>query len=328
MRIIVASLLLAAGAMASDMPQLPHIKNTPHLGPGTGVTTFTVFVAGDNRPAAGSKLSPAFRAMIKAMAAANTQPALVLWGGDVVKGKSADSAKKQYPAVVNAFLTLKLPVFTVPGNHELDLPGSKGCNDARGNNDELNAYEDAIAAQPYGYFTYGNSAFIGVNTEDALGSSYSPPKGCFNGYVGKGQLSQLKAKIASFQSDKSIQHVFLFMHRPVIDDNHHQMQPDPVDQTTPYGQQVTAFTDYIKSLTTSTKVRIVFASHDHRYYQADAVDGAPAFIVTGGAGAPLAGCPKKGNAGAYYHYLRLDIDGANYKVSVVPLNGTTPCGSP
>jgi 3',5'-cyclic AMP phosphodiesterase CpdA len=328
MRIIVASFLFAAGAMASDMPQLPHIKNTPHPGAGSGVTKFTVFVAGDNRPAAGSKLSPAFSAMMKAMAAAKTQPALVLWGGDVVKGKSADNAKKQYPAVVNAFLTLKLPVFTVPGNHELDLPGSKGCNDAPGNSDEWNAYKNAVASQAYGYFTYGNSAFIGVNTEDALGSSFSKPAGCFNGFVGAGQLSQLQAKIASFQNDKSIQHIFLFMHRPVIDDNHHQMQPDPVDQSTAYGIQLTKFTDYIKSLTTATKVRVVFASHDHRYYQADAVTGAPAFIVTGGAGAPLAGCPKKGNAGAYYHYLRLDIDGAAYTVSVVPLNGTTPCGKP
>jgi hypothetical protein len=85
----------------------------------------------------------------------------------------------------------------------------------------------------------------------------------------------------------------------------------------------------------------VFASHDHLLYVDPASanangpftgsvpnKGKPVFIVTGGAGAPLSGCKSgKGKAGAFFHYLSVTVNGSNVTVNVVPLYGTTPCGS-
>jgi len=324
MQLLVASLLFAAAASTPQFHTLPQVNGTPPLGSGKGVTRFTFYVAGDNRPDKGDDLSPGFQALIAKMAVAPA-PAFVLWGGDTVKGKKSKDATKQYPLVTKAFATLKVPVFNVPGNHELDSKGSGDCNDAPGTNGLLNAYEQNMVSRPYGVFRYGNSAFIGINTEDALGS-VAPPKGCYNGFVSAKQLSRLQATLTALGQDGTVQNIFLFMHRPVIDDNSHQMGPDPVDQGTPYGQQVTAFLDAMSALA-APKVAAVFASHDHRLYQVPQAAGKPAFVVTGGAGAPLSGCDKgKGRPGAYYHWLQVDVNGPTVTITPVPVNGTTPCG--
>jgi len=322
---MLTALLFAA---ATALPALPQVNTTPALGSGSGVTQFTFYVAGDNRPDSGNAPSAGFTALIAAMQKAAPAPAFVLWGGDTIKGKKSSDAKTQYPIVLPYFAKLKVPVFNVPGNHELDKKGSGDCHDAPDPDGKLLAdYTKYMSSQPYGYFQYGNSAFIGVNTEDSLGS-VAPPAGCFNGFVSAAQLSQMQATLTALQGDASVQNIFLFMHRPVRDNNSHQMQPDPADKNTAYGMQVIAFTTAINALA-SPKVAYVFASHDHRYYQATAGGaGTTGFVVTGGAGAPLSGCPKKGRPGAYYHYLQVGVNGTSLTVTVVPLTNTTPCGAP
>ena len=323
-------LLFVAAAATGTLPPLAQVNTTPALGRGTGVTKFTFYVAGDNRPDKGNAPADGFTALIAAMKKGAPAPAFVLWGGDVIKGKKSSDAKKQYPLVLPYFARLKVPVFNVPGNHELSKKGSGDCNDAPDPDGKLLAdYTKHLASQPYGYFRFGNSAFIGVNTEDSLGS-VAAPVGCFNGFVSATQLSQFQSTLAALQGDPSVQNIFIFMHRPVRDDNSHQMQPDPVDQSSAYGKQVIAFTTAVNTLAKG-KVAYVFASHDHRYYQATAGGaGQTGFIVTGGAGAPLSGCDKKsgGRPGAYYHYLRVTVDGTNIAVTVVPLTNTTVCGAP
>jgi len=322
-------LLLVAATATGTLPPLTPVNTTPALGSGSGVTQFTFYVAGDNRPDKGNAPSAGFTALIAAMQKGAPAPAFVLWGGDVIKGKKSSDAKTQYPLVLPYFAQLKVPVFNVPGNHELSKKGSGNCNDAPDPDGKLLAdYTKYLASQPYGTFRYGNSAFIAVNTEDSLGS-VAPPSGCFNGFVGATQLSQLQATLAALQNDPSVQNIFLVMHRPVRDDNSHQMQPDPVDQNTAYGKQVIAFTTAVNALANG-KVAYVFASHDHRYYQATAGGaGTTGFLVTGGAGAPLSGCDKGGTGrpGAYYHYLQVTVNGTNVTVTVVPLTNTTLCGA-
>ena len=325
---MLTALLFAAAA--TTFPTLPQVNTTPALGSGSGVTKFTFYVAGDNRPDKGNAPSAGFTALIAAMQKASPAPSFVLWGGDIIKGKSSSDAKTQYPLVLPYFAKLKVPVFNVPGNHELERKGSGNCNDAPDPDGKLLAdYTKFVSSQTYGIFQFGNSAFIGVNTEDSLGS-VPAPSGCFNGFVSATQLAQLQTTLTQIQNDTSVQNIFLFMHRPVRDDNSHQMQPDSVDKDTAYGKQVIAFTTAINALA-GPKVAYVFASHDHRYYQATARGtGTPGFEVTGGAGAPLSGCGKsgKGRPGAYYHYLKVDVDGTNVTVTVVPLTNTTLCGAP
>jgi 2',3'-cyclic-nucleotide 2'-phosphodiesterase (5'-nucleotidase family) len=320
------SALLFAAAVTT-MPALPQLNTTPALGTIPPEVPFTFFVAGDNRPDKGDAPSAGFTALIAAMQKATPAPAFVLWGGDTIKGKKSKDAATQYPLVLPYFAKLGVPVFNVPGNHELDKKGSGDCNDAPDpSGNLLTAYTAAMSSQPYGYFQYGNSAFIGINTEDSLGS-VALPTGCFHGFVSPTQFSQLQATLAWLQIQK-VQNIFVFMHRPVRDDNSHQMQPDPVDKNTAYGKQLIGFTSYINSLA-NPSVAYVFASHDHRYYQAAGGSvGTPGFVVTGGAGAPLSGCPKKPQDGAYYHYLKVEVSGTTVLVTVVPLTNMTLCGAP
>jgi hypothetical protein len=319
---MLTALLFAA---AATLPPLPPVNGTGALGTPADPSVFTFYVAGDNRPDSGNDPSAGFTTLIPKMANATPKPAFVLWGGDIIKGKKSSDAKVQYPLVLQWFAKLGVPVFNVPGNHELEQKGSGDCHDAIDSDGKLLAdYTKYVSSEPYGWFQYGNSVFIGVSTEEMPGRDHQP-KGCFNGYVSPTQLSLIQAKIASVPKGTN---VFLFMHRPTQDDNSHQMGPDPVDKDTNYGKTIEKFVKYVNALT-NPNVVYVFASHDHRYYQADAGSSTKTgFVVSAGAGAPLSGCPDKPRPGAYYHYLQVSVNGLNVSVNVVPLTNTTLCGAP
>jgi 3',5'-cyclic AMP phosphodiesterase CpdA len=310
---MISTLLFAA---AAALPQLPPVNGTGALGTPKDPSAFTFYVAGDNRPDKGNDPSPAFVEIIEAISTSEPAPGFVLWGGDIIKGKKSSDAKAQYPAVLKLFAKLGVPVFNVPGNHELDKKGSGDCHDAPDPDGKLlKDYVTFVAAQPYGWFQYGNSIFIGIDTEETPGKNHQP-SGCFNGYVSPTQLSLIQAKIASVPKGTN---VFLFMHRPTQDDNAHVMQPDKEDRDTKYGRAIKAFVKYVNSLT-NPNIVYVFASHDHRHY--DAVVGSATrtgFVITGGAGAPLSGCPKNCRPGAFYHWLRVDVNGNAVKVTAVAL---------
>lgn len=314
-------------AATATLPSLPPMTGTGSLGTPANPAQFTFYVGGDNRPDSGDDPSPGFVALIPAMqnAMKTTPAAFVLWGGDIIKGKKSSDAKRQYPLVLPWFARLGVPVFTVPGNHELDTKLSGDCKEGPDDNGKLLAdYTAAVSSQPNGWFQYGNSVFIGINTEEVPGKS-SQPSGCYNGYVSTTQLSLVQAKIASLPAGTN---VFLFMHRPTQDDNSHVMQPDKADKGTTYGKKIMAFVNYVNSLT-NPNVVYVFASHDHRFYQAVAgTSSKTGFVVTGGGGAPLSGCPDNGRPGAYYHWLQIAVNGATVTVTPVPLTNTTPCGPP
>ena len=307
-------------AAATTLPALPPMNGTGTLGTPSNPATFTFFVAGDNRPDSGNDPSTGFTQLVSAMSGVTPKPAFVLWGGDIIKGKKSSDAKVQYPLVLPLFAKLGVPVFNVPGNHELDKKGSGDCHDAIDDDGKLlNDYTSFVSAQPYGWFQYGNSVFIGINTEETPGKNHQP-SGCFNGYVSPTQLSLVQAKIASVPKGTN---VFLFMHRPTQDNNSHVMKPDKQDKDTNYGKALEAFVKYVNSLT-NPNVVYVFASHDHRCYQA--VPGsasATGFMVSGGAGAPLSS-----DAGGFYHYLNVSVNGSSASVTVVPLSGSPACGTP
>jgi hypothetical protein len=158
--------------------------------------------------------------------------------------------------------------------------------------------------------------------------------------LGKAQLAALQATLDQLASDKSVAHVFCFMHRPIKDKGGSQIGTSKTD-TSDYGKQVEAFRHLLDKGNYSN-MTFVFASHDHLLYvdpaPANATGpftgsvpnkGKPVFIVTGGAGAPLSGCKngKSGKPGAFFHYLTVNVNGSNVTVNVVPLYGTTPCGT-
>jgi hypothetical protein len=342
--LVVFSIAVAAHAQMPPAQQLP--TGAAALDPSPGLTRFTFVVAGDNRPAkAAYPLTQPLVDLVGRLAA--QPPSFVVWGGDTVFGKRQTGIAAQYVEFLGAMRKLPVPLFNAPGNHELVVQTNIGCGTKDDPwNAELPDWSGAMLAQyyysmapPYGMFRYGNAAFLLVNTDDV--PDVAIPSACeYNGFVGQAQLTALQASLDQLSADKSVAHIFFFMHRPIHDDNGSQIVATTAG--TDYANRLTQFRSLLDN-TTHPKVTFVFASHDHRLFvyptpsnpngpftrSAPTTDN-PTFIVTGGAGAPLEGC-RSGSAarppGAYFHYISVAVDGANVTATVNPLYGTTPCGT-
>lgn len=324
-----AALLFATFATIHQLP-----TGAPALQPNPAVTQFTFAVAGDNRPAKpGDPLTTPLLDIITTLG--KNPPALVVWNGDTVSGKKHKGIKAQYEQFLGAFASLRVPLFNVPGNHELvtDIPCGKDKGEYPSSK-LLEVYGKSMSAA-FGTFRYGNAAFVLVNTDDLLDVTLK--NHCdYNGYVSKTQLAALTETLAQLDADASVTHIFLFMHRPIHDNGSHQIGTTKSDK---YGHQVEDFRHAIDH-GGYKKLLYVFSSHDHRLdvFPSNAPlsgtspssGGEPTFLITGGAGAPLAGCKSggKGKPGAYYHYLSVSVNGASVTITPVPLYGTTLCGGP
>jgi hypothetical protein len=340
-------LALAVSAFGQTFPPMTQLPTgAAQLEPSLSSTSFTFVVAGDNRPAHdGDPLTKPLLDIVDRLAA--NPPEFVIWNGDSVFGKQDVGIDQQYAQFLAAFKPLSAALFNAPGNHEMVVQTMIACGTKSDPyNGELPDFSGSMMADyetsmgpPYGMFRYGNAAFLVINTDDVLDVTLT--NACaYNGYVGKAQLAALQATLDQLAADTTIAHVFCFMHRPIKDKGGSQIGA-PKGDTSDYGKQVEAFRQLLDA-GKYAKMTFVFASHDHLLY----VDpkparpngpfsgsvpnkGKPVFIVTGGAGAPLSDCKngKGTNPGAYYHYTTVTVNGSNVTVNVVPLYGTTPCGS-
>jgi hypothetical protein len=335
------AMFAAAAAFAQTMPPAVPLPTGAHFDPRPAATKFTFVVAGDNRPAKSTDpLTQPFLDIASRLAA--NPPAFVMWDGDTVFGKQAIGLGAQYTQFVAALRKVPVPVFNAPGNHEMVVQTNIPCGSASSPwNAELPDYSGAMPAQyaqsmgaPYGMFRYGNAAFLIVNTDDV--PDLPIPTACdYNGFVGLAQLTALQSAVTALSADSSVAHIFLFMHRPIHDNNFSQIG---AQGDSDYANRLAQFSAAIDN-TTHPKITFVFASHDHVLYvypppaapngpftRSAPTTAAPTFIVTGGAGAPLTGCKGgSGPAGSYFHYTTVSVDGANVTVTVNPLYGTTPC---
>ena len=345
MRSLACSLIVLAVAAAAhaQMPPAKQLRTgAPPLNSSSASTKFTFVVAGDNRAAKATY--PLTQPLLDTVARlAAHPPAFVVWDGDSVFGKRETGIAAQYAEFLGAMRTLPVPLFNAPGNHELVVQTNIPCGTKDDPwNAELPDWSGSMAATygaamspAYGVFRYGNAAFLLVNTDDV--PDVAVPSACeYNGFVGQAQLTALQASLDQLSADKSVAHIFLFMHRPIHDDNGSQIVAPTAG--TDYANRLTQFRSLIDNAA-HPKVTFVFASHDHRLFvyptpsnpdgpftrTAPATDN-PTFIVTGGAGAPLTGCNgTTGPAGSYFHYMTVAVDGPSVTVSVNPLYGTTPC---
>lgn len=343
MRLSAVLLLVAAAAHAQLPPAQPLPTGAPSLDPSLGLTKFTFVVAGDNRPAKSTlPVTQPLVDMVNRLAA--QPPAFVVWDGDTVFGKKTVGIQAQYVEFLSTMRKLPVPLFNAPGNHELVVQTNIGCGTKDDPwNAELPDWSGSMLAvyswlaPPYGMFRYGNAAFLVVNTDDV--PDVAIPSACeYAGFVGQAQLAALKTSLDQLSADKSVAHIFLFMHRPIHDDNGSQIVAPSAG--TDYANRLAAFCSLIDN-NTHPKVTFVFASHDHRLFvyptpsnpngpftRTAPTSDNPTFIVTGGAGAPLTGCSgTTGPAGSYFHYITVGVDGGNVTATVVPLYGTTPCGT-
>ncbi|HVP55021.1 MAG TPA: metallophosphoesterase [Candidatus Eisenbacteria bacterium] len=305
--------------------QLPDLSPLPGTGKLKSSSTdqFTFVLAGDNRPAHKSCPQPSTTGKIfSAVKDMSPAAAFVLWTGDTISGKNPDeqTLDKQYKEFLDIAATAGVPVFNAPGNHEMDDQNDQPSKDMKG-------YYKKYMAETYGVFSYGNSRFIALDSENNPDGSNasSANNGKAPGAITQKQLDLLDADLSAAEKAK-VTHVFIFMHHPVK----------------PYKSADGLDPDNAKALKKILNkhqdiVSYVVSGHEHMYYNPQSKTGfdpppsrkdpssdKPYYLVSGGAGAPLKGVPDKPTPGSFNHYLVFTVDGAKVTPSLVKVT-PDPC---
>ncbi len=333
--LVLQAIAIAVCASSLMWAQTDSIKPIP----GTGSLTqaagskFKFIVAGDNRPQSADQPQPKTPGQIF-QAAKDRGVAFVVWTGDTIYGLDSadpDIVGKQYQEFFSLAATAGVPVFTAPGNHEMDVKVKQaGLKIEVGSAAMEKLYRKNMGIEKhgaiYGAFTYGNARFILLNSEeippDGVVRSETAPdavaaNGVVNakgkvkldpGFIGPDQIQWLTAELAANKAT----HTFVFMHHPI----------KPMKASSGLNKEnanalVSLFAKY-------SNISYVMASHEHLYYNAQTGDMSPPpnrtapsqdppyYLISGGAGAPL-------DDGGFYHYLVVTVDGNNIQVEMVRL---------
>jgi hypothetical protein len=297
---------------AAPLPALSPLPNTGPLVLPKDPNKFTFFVAGDNRPKS-ETVQPTATIVSFFKNVAKYSPSLVMLAGDTIYGKNPGDGQviqQEYAAFCQAAKG-QVPVFNAPGNHEMD-----DQNDVP--NAQMQQWYAQYMGAPFGAFDYGNSRFIAMNTEEIApqGLSRAPraPTGTGAtldpGYVSQPQFDALKADL---DANKGKAHIFIFMHHPIKpakrEDGLDPICAKPLEDL---------FTHY-------KNISYVIAAHEHLYYNPQGKNGAspppnwtanqpPVYLVSGGAGAPLANHAAPGLA--IFHYLVFTVSGNDVTVTL------------
>ena len=179
---------------------------------------FTFAVIGDR---AGRPMSGVFEKNLQEVL--KTKPDFIIQLGDILN----DSSNSEYEFVKNLLKDVKIPIYFVPGNHDLmgDPKGEK--------------YQKFTGRPLYYYFDYENARFIILNNA--------------SGGIGKEQKKWLIEVLES--TDRKYK--FVFMHQPLISPGFfflfHKINPIESNEL------MKIFEEY--------KVNYVFSGHIHMYYK-------------------------------------------------------------
>jgi hypothetical protein len=316
------------------MPELTSLPGTGKLVSNPASDCFVFVVAGDNRPkhktdGPTKTTSQIFTAAQKAnpslASCKDARPVLVFWTGDSIYGKDPDdesTVKSEYDAFLSIAKQAGVPVFNAPGNHEMD--DEKDVPNA-----SMHKFYKKFMGEPYGAFSYGNSRFIAINTEEIAlqgvkksaraktesGTTLDP------GYVSQKQLKLLDADL---EANKDKAHIFVFMHHPI--------KPYKAGD----GLDAASAKALVQIFSKYKNISYVIAGHEHMYFnpppqskhgwgkppsRTDPANVPPYYLVSGGAGAPLKGITKKHPPkGSFYHYLVFEVNGDEVKIELVKLD--------
>ena len=248
-RIRIVCVLLLAKAWAEE----PKLAELPGIAP---TKPFVFAVLGDNRGDDTGQQPSTFYEVLKAVQ--KQSPAFILDSGDMIYGHSSDEnrVREQWQIYRKAIEPLRIPIFHVPGNHDIW--------------DESSArlYRELWGTTYYS-FDYGNARFIGLDTETA------------NGRLGEKQFDWLKQQFGNSKQGN----VFVFLHRPLF----------PIDGAIGGSlDEYPVERDQLHKLFAQNRqvIRGVFAGHEH-LYSFQRRDGVP-YYISGGAGAPLYVAPELG----------------------------------
>ena len=266
-RILLVCVFLTCCALTgAELPKLKPIPSTQ---------AFSFAVLGDNRGDESGEQPTAFLQVVEAVD--REEPAFVLDTGDMIYGHKVDEeqVREQWRIYKQTTRRLRSPIFHIPGNHDL------------WNETSARIYRE-LWGNTYYAFDYGNSRFIGLDTESS------------NGRLGDQQFQWLQQQLETFAG----QNVFVFFHRPVF----------PVGPAIGSSlDQYPTERDRVHQLFKQHRnvLRGVFAGHEHLYSFQER-DGVP-YYTTGGAGAPLYTAPE---LGGFHHFLMARVAGSHLDVEV------------
>jgi Calcineurin-like phosphoesterase len=331
--LLVIIISLGTSVLPQNVDPTSQLSPVPGTGPLHPASTesFSFIVAGDSRPASPDLPLPATPGQIFA-AARRLKPAFVVWTGAAIFGlNSVDPVviRRQYQAFFEVARKACRPVFLAPGNHEMDVkvpvPGSNAVREVgsakmealfRGN---MRLPADAPT---HGAFSYGNSRFILLNSEEI------PPSGTQRsthakvgaggevnldpGFVSPAQFDWLREELDANKA----RHTFIFMHHPI--------KPKKWDM----GLNRENARRLTELFSRHSNISYVLASHEHLYYNPQTRDTTPPpnrtdpsrqqpfYLVSGGAGGPLEGTPENGG---FHHYLIFRVDGNQVQARLIKL---------
>jgi len=236
---------------------------------------FTFCVIGDTQP-------PGRAVFLESIKEMNLlAPAFIIDVGDMISypGGSVEAIHSRWDEFLSLCAALRVPFFTVVGNHDVGDWRSRGI------------YRERMAPLAYS-FSYGNAHFICLDTEEPGYSDKNHER------IGPAQLRWLKEDL---EANKDASHVFVFMHKPIWD----------------RGASDRWLTE-VHPLLMGYPLAAVFTGHWH-YYRKSTVDGIPYFITGGGGGQlhddPKVGyhCPE----GAFHHFMHVSVKGDQIHFAVV-----------
>jgi hypothetical protein len=186
--------------------------------------------------------------------------------------------KEEYRLFIRQIKKAKKPLLNVIGNHELKRNG-------RG------LYYD-LFGRFYFSFAVGDSYFIildNANWRD----------------IDRWQMDWL---IEELEKSGNYKNRFVFLHVPLYD-------PRMGDRQFGHSMKDLDCARKLNDIFDENEITMVFASHIHGYYRG--VWGKTPFIITGGAGAPLAGTEP---SQYFYHYIKVTVSesGVNYELIKLP----------
>jgi acid phosphatase type 7 len=232
---------------------------------------------------------------------------LALHLGDIVYPDGTFLNYEAYFFPVYRDLMSRVPMFTVPGNHDYYAP-SAGPYLA---NTSVPAVDTGLSEQGRFYsFDWGDVHFIALDTNDPLAFAVT----------GKGSMLDWLER--DLQRSRKFWRIAFFHHPPYPTSPHHED-----DETSALVRR------YVVPILERYNVPLVLSGHDHNYQRAVSMRGGQPvpegtgtqYIITGGGGASLfdlgAGSPTVVKGATAHHYLRADVNQGKAVVRAIASDG-------
>ena len=241
----------------------------PQLAPIARGKPFTFAVLGDNRGDESGEQPAAFRQILRAVNKAG--PAFAVNTGDMIYGRTTNEsvAREHWRLYHSAAAQLKVPLFHIPGNHDIWSPTS------------ATLYAEMLGPSYYS-FDYGRARFIALDCETE------------SSRLGTKQFEWLRQQLETASSRIA----FVFLHRPLFPVDGaigSSMDADPKARE----QLHQLFVQHRRT------IKGVFLGHEHLYHFHER-DGVP-YYITGGGGAPLYMAPELGGF-HHFLLVQVDAD--------------------